>query len=209
VVTAAFWDKGWVHEWMPNFIAEWSGLLLVVLVVDRMTERHHARLTMPLRYRAGDVLKEIVRSLVRLTSGDMGSKEIHFGAADMPEFIAEWYERVATPGRAPHRQAHGSEWLLEVQRRFELASETTTRVRDSYLNVLQPNEIYALEELAAQFAKAAGAAAHSAEVVSTHGDTEPSGEYILVLPIHLSGFRYLPLLYDLASRLYGEQIILV
>lgn len=37
VLTALFtwwqWDKQWPHEWMPNFIAEWSGLIVAVVIL--------------------------------------------------------------------------------------------------------------------------------------------------------------------------------
>lgn len=58
----------WANDWLPNFIAEWSGILLALLVFDRLKEAQQRRefemFLRPLRKKAGLALGKAVQPMI-------------------------------------------------------------------------------------------------------------------------------------------------
>jgi hypothetical protein len=92
-LTAALWSESWAQTWMPNFIAEWSGILIAVAIVDRLLERARgeaeiARLE-PLRLAAGRQMNFALYRLakafeLRVVSAS-GADTSHLGVPALPQ----------------------------------------------------------------------------------------------------------------------------
>src|ERR1043166_9269122 len=58
----------WANNWLPNFIAEWSGILITVLIVERLTQaqsrRDFERFYAPLRRTAGIALGRALQPMI-------------------------------------------------------------------------------------------------------------------------------------------------
>jgi hypothetical protein len=62
VVTLILWlvERGhaWANNWLPNFVAEWTGILLVVVILERWRNREREAQFRPLRtYCYGELLR--------------------------------------------------------------------------------------------------------------------------------------------------------
>src|SRR5205823_4265035 len=70
ILTFGLWwfvrDQAWADAWLPNFVAEWSGIALALVVVDRLLEQQRVHAVTPLRRRAERSIAEYLFTLVIL-----------------------------------------------------------------------------------------------------------------------------------------------
>jgi hypothetical protein len=67
VLYAVLHDTNWATNWFPNVIAEWTGLIIAVTIVDRLVDQARRE---PMRSRAvtdlADILRETARAFIRM-----------------------------------------------------------------------------------------------------------------------------------------------
>lgn len=155
VVAVWRWDDSWTHEWLPNFIAEWSGLFIAVAIVERLLARARAQeeaaRRQPLRQLAGS-------QLARALEGIIGTavSEYAFGGErqdEPPEPAATFFERWA-PSLADSTRARHATWLDILGNTFESAVEALWGVRAQYESALDPQELAHIDELSNQLSSA-------------------------------------------------------
>jgi hypothetical protein len=72
--TAGLWvsrrSDHWADQWLPNFVAEWSGIFIAVAVVDRLTYRARSAerevALAPARLYAAGVVREILQQILEV-----------------------------------------------------------------------------------------------------------------------------------------------
>jgi hypothetical protein len=149
------WDETWAHEWLPNFIAEWSGLFIAVAIVERLLARARAReeaaRRQPLRTLAGAQLGRAVEGII----GTAVSEYVFGGDKDdePPEPAATFFERWAA-SLADSSRARNATWLDILANSFESAREALGRVRAQYESALDPQELAHIDELSDRLSSA-------------------------------------------------------
>jgi hypothetical protein len=139
----------WPDIWMPNFIAEWSGILIAVVLVERLLDRERRRerelALAPLRREAANVLGHALNGVMGFAVATYASSH-DITDAEEPVEAAGFVERWARewPDIQPLRNA---EWLQHIARSLERTSQLLRDIRAKYLIALEPNEIVRLDGL--------------------------------------------------------------
>jgi hypothetical protein len=178
VLSAVFWDHKWAQEWMPNLIAEWSGLLVAVLIVDRLIERAKeeqlSERQQPLRRLAG---YEISRSLIDLVTTAVQVHANHHGLKSGAEEPADvFFERWASGVQAGEEMPIGTHWLEEITECIRAAESGLAMVRRDFDSVLAAAELAPLRDLEKTFE----AARLTIEVVMENQNAPPERKAALV-----------------------------
>ncbi|HYZ77404.1 MAG TPA: hypothetical protein VE596_08525 [Gaiellaceae bacterium] len=133
VVWFAFRSHTWANDWLPNFIAEWTGLFLAVFVIDRLLERERERhheyqrelRRRPMREAAGQAIERALAYIISFAVSTYAQlhEVVEEEAVDAWEFLQRWI------GEAPT-----ATWTEdpEAVTRFALA---LTEMRERLLNV--------------------------------------------------------------------------
>jgi hypothetical protein len=144
VLTSLFtwwqWDKQWVHEWMPNFIAEWSGLIVAVVIVDqllaRAREAERQRRRAPERQVVGDRLAQALDRVISAAAQEwsLGGRELE-PAAPVPDFWTAWLADFEN-----RHSVRDPAWRLAFAHHLRAASGNLNRIRTNYDAALEPGE---------------------------------------------------------------------
>lgn len=145
----------WANNWFPNFIAEWSGILIAVLVVDRLNQAQRARTEQAvhesvygsLRYTAGVAIGRALEPMIDflLALAEVTGMKTKGGYA-LVDFLEELWEWLGTPrsGIVDPRSC-----LADFAK---TAAEVAARLRGvhtSYFPVLEPPDAIAqIDQLA-------------------------------------------------------------
>lgn len=139
----------WANDWLPNFIAEWSGIFIAVLVVDRLVyaerQREQAAIYTPLRHTAGLALGKALQPLIDflLAVAEATGLRTRPGQ-DLVTFFEELFEAFPRGGIVDPR-ACLEQWV-EILTKVE---SDLRGVRDRYVVTLDPGEISELDKLIA------------------------------------------------------------
>jgi hypothetical protein len=147
-VTAWRWSDGWVQTWMPNFIAEWSGLLVAVVIVERLLDRaraaEDAARRVPVRRVAGERLGRALGELVAAAVHSYASE--HRIEREEPESAAGFLWRWA-PLVSGFRRARDATWIYIFANSCEAAADAIDDVRAQYLHALDHDEVADLDRM--------------------------------------------------------------
>ena len=122
VLFAALSKDTWQKTWMPNFIATWTGLIVVVLIVEHIVDSEAETLRAPMRAQAASELSDAmsgVLAFAMLASGDEPHEPIRAA-----EYLARW------AGEVPRQL-----WLVDPHAIRQLAD--SLRTAESKLDVLR------------------------------------------------------------------------
>jgi hypothetical protein len=145
VLTLVFWDQAWVRDWMPNFIAEWSGLFLAVAIVDRLLSRARTaeieKRRAPERQLAGNRLALALEPIVNTVVHEYARRRRAEGMEDEepPEAASAFFERwSATVEGSP--EARDPAWVYVFANVCERSSEALNKLRVEYDVAFEPGE---------------------------------------------------------------------
>jgi hypothetical protein len=138
----------WANNWAPNFIAEWSGILIAVVVVERLVQaaqrREQAATYMALRHTAGVALGRALRPMVDflLAVAEVTKIETKPGE-ELVVFFERVFEELPRSG-IPDPKKCLAQWV-------EILDDAENRIRsvhDRYFMTLDPDEITQIDRLA-------------------------------------------------------------
>jgi hypothetical protein len=143
------WDDPWARDWLPNFIAEWSGLFIAVAIVDRLLS--HARRAEeearrePWRRQAGielaQALDELITTAVHDYARDENTPEEPTEPASV--FFDRWSQ---SPGLS--ESARDPTFVYVLANAFQSAANALASFQPRYESALEPEERAHVAELA-------------------------------------------------------------
>jgi hypothetical protein len=145
IVAVWQWDKAWAHEWLPNFIAEWSGLFIAVVIVDRLLSRAEAveveQRRAPERRLAGDELALALEPIVNTAVHEHARRRREHGeeGEEAPEPAAAFLERWSQALQSSS-DIRRPAWLYILANAFEKARDSLRTLRVEYDVALDPGE---------------------------------------------------------------------
>jgi hypothetical protein len=148
-VTGKAAGEAWPDVWLPNFIAEWSGILIAVVLVERvlarerLREREEARA--PLRLAVASTLSLALENVIDFAidryADEKGVDEAEDPVQAAP-FLVEWSRTVED--QMWTRDAFSVGWWATTLKNL---SESLVEIRAKYVTVLDPAEIRRLDDL--------------------------------------------------------------
>jgi hypothetical protein len=159
----------WADTWMPNFIAEWSGIFIAVVVVERLFERDRRRqqelALAPLRRAAGSALLRALSSVLDYAVREYA--EVHQtkreDAIPASVFLNRWADEVEQ-----HPTMTDPFWLDWLSDALAGMATQLREVRARYITALEPREIANLDSLERQ----ASSFSHTAKGVADQLDPD-------------------------------------
>ena len=165
VLTAWQLDQKWAHEWMPNFIAEWSGLFVAVVVIERLLARARAveeqTRRAPLRHLAGERLKKALTPLL-----DLAVEEYCAAGADLDSgepaavFFTRWSVTLTKS-----KSARSARWLRELDDVFASTCKSLEEFRSEYASAIDPGELAHIDVLSRELWGNRGTLVHARQSV--------------------------------------------
>lgn len=128
---------GWTDTWMPNFIAEWSGIFFAVLVVERLIERERQqrieREQEPLKQAAALTINRAVAPLA-------AAGVLHCGGNDVDPYekVTDWIRSFPFAERDPG-------WTAVRRRAIAESRAQINNLRERYGHLLDPDELVTVD----------------------------------------------------------------
>src|SRR5205085_75318 len=133
-------NTSWANDWLPNFVAEWSGILIVVLVVERFAQaqirREQETIYRSLSHTAGLAIGKALQPMIDflLAAAESTGLETKPGY-DLVTFYEEVWDAFSRPrsGIVDPRACLAAwvETIAEVEKRLR-------NVHDRYFMILDP-----------------------------------------------------------------------
>jgi hypothetical protein len=143
-------NTSWANNWLPNFIAEWSGILITALVVERLVQAQARReaeaFYRPLRHTAGLAIGRALRPMIDFLLAVAESTGLKTRPAyDLVSFFEElWHWLVVPRSGIVDPRACLAAWADTLE-------EVEARLRDvhaRYDTILDPGAIVQIDKLA-------------------------------------------------------------
>lgn len=140
----------WANNWLPNFIAEWSGILLALLVFDRLKEAQQRRafeqFVRPARERAGLALGQALKPMIEFLLALAESTGLNTKPGeDLVPFMDELYNWIGSP----HEDiVDPPSCLADWARTLALVETRLRAVHTNYDTVLDPEALAEIDSLA-------------------------------------------------------------
>lgn len=142
----AFRGQSWANTWLPNFVAEWSGIAFALVVIDRLLERNRQRQIVPIQIRAERSIAINLLHIAMLVEIDLWPDRLPL------QLMANAWTRFADDPSGinygwiiPHLEnpKHHAYW----RRTFEDARRDLSETRAAYIAFLEPATVDLLDEL--------------------------------------------------------------